>query len=124
MSGRQPRLITASAGAVYKRPLFGQTSGFLSVDYSYTGDSVSLLNGGGGSLAIRPSYSLVNTRFGLSWGNSELALNIRNLTNAKPNLGDIGYVGYAQYEQNGTTIIPQVATLPPVTFTLEFKQSL
>jgi outer membrane receptor protein involved in Fe transport len=114
--------VTGSVGTVYKQPLFGSTSGFISVDYSYTGDSISLLNGGGGSTATRPSYSLVNTRFGLDWGNSELAFNVRNLTNAKPNLGDIGYVGYAQYNAAGT-IIPQVATLPPVTFTVEFKQS-
>jgi iron complex outermembrane receptor protein len=114
--------VTGSVGAVYKRPLFGDTSGFISADYSYTGDSISLLNGGGGSTATRPSYNLVNTRLGLDWGNSEIAFNIRNLTNAKPNLGDIGYVGYAQYNAAGT-IIPQVATLPPVTFTLEFKQS-
>ena len=114
--------VTASVGAVYKHSLFGETSGFISADYSYTGDSISLLNGGSGSTATRPSYNLVNTRFGLDWGNSELAFNVRNLTNAKPNLGDIGYVGYAQYNAAGT-IIPQVATLPPVTFTLEFKQS-
>jgi iron complex outermembrane receptor protein len=114
--------VTGSLGAVYKKPVFTDKSAFISVDYSYTGDSVSLLNGGGGDLATRPSYSLVNTRFGLDWGSSELAFNIRNLTNAKPNLGDIGYVGYAQYNAAGT-IIPQVATLPPVTFTLEFKQS-
>jgi iron complex outermembrane recepter protein len=114
--------VTGSVGGVYKQPLFGDTSGFISLDYSYTGNSISLLNGGYGATATRPSYSLVNTRFGMNWGNSELAFNIRNLTNAKPNLGDIGYVGYAQYTA-GQTIIPQVATLPPVTFTLEFKQS-
>jgi outer membrane receptor protein involved in Fe transport len=115
--------VTGSVGTVYKHSLFGQTSGFISADYSYTGDSIALLNGGLGSTATRPSYSLVNTRFGLDWGNSEIAFNVRNLTNAKPNLGDIGYVGYAQYEANGSTVIPMVATLPPVTFTLEFKQS-
>lgn len=114
--------VTGTLGAVYKKPVLTNSSAFISVDYSYTGDSVSLLNGGDGSLATRPAYSLVNTRFGLDWGNSELAFNIRNLTNAKPNLGDIGYVGYAQYNAAGT-VIPQVATLPPVTFTLEFKQS-
>ena len=114
--------VTASVGGVYKHALFSDKTGFISVDYSYTGDSISLLNGGGGATATRPSYSLVNTRFGMNWGSSELAFNVRNLTNAKPNLGDIGYVGYAQYNAAGT-IIPQVATLPPVTFTLEFKQS-
>ena len=114
--------VTGSVGAIYKRPVLENKSAFISVDYSYTGDSVALLNGGNGSMATRPSYSLVNTRFGLDWGSSELAFNIRNLTNAKPNLGDIGYVGYAQYNATGT-VIPQVATLPPVTFTLEFKQN-
>ena len=39
--------VTGSVGTVYKQPLFGATSGFISVDYSYTGDSISLLNGGG-----------------------------------------------------------------------------
>ena len=114
--------VTGTVGAVYKKAVLDNKSAFISVDYSYTGDSVSLLNGGSGAMATRPSYSLVNTRFGLDWGSSELAFNIRNLTNAKPNLGDIGYVGYAQYNAAGT-VIPQVATLPPVTFTLEFKQS-
>ena len=114
--------VTGSLGGIYKHPLFGETSGFISADYSYTGNSVSLLNSGFGATATRPSYSLINTRFGLDWGNSELAFNVRNLTNAKPNLGDIGYVGYAQ-NNAAQTVIPQVATLPPVTFTLEFKQS-
>ena len=114
--------VTGTLGAVYKKPVLDNKSAFISVDYSYTGDSVALLNGGSGAMATRPAYSLVNTRFGLDWGSSELAFNIRNLTNAKPNLGDIGYVGYAQYNAAGT-VIPQVATLPPVTFTLEFKQS-
>ena len=114
--------VTGTVGAVYKKPVLDNKSAFISVDYSYTGDSVSLLNGGSGAMATRPSYSLVNTRFGLDWGNSELAFNIRNLTNAKPNLGDIGYVGYAQYNA-ANVVIPQVATLPPATFTLEFKQS-
>ena len=114
--------VTGSVGAVYKKAVLTGKSAFISVDYSYTGDSLSLLNGGDGSTSTRPSYSLVNTRFGLDWGNSELAFDIRNLTNAKPNLGDIGYVGYAQYNASAV-VIPQVATLPPVTFTLEFKQS-
>jgi iron complex outermembrane receptor protein len=49
-----------------------------------------------------------------------VSLNIHNLTNAKPNLGDIGYVGYAQYASTGT-IIPQVATLQPLTVLLQYR---
>jgi hypothetical protein len=113
---------TATAGGVYRQPLFGDTTGFLSVDYSYNGDSLSLLNGGSGLKATRPSYSLVDARVGMDWGTSELAVSVRNLTNAKPNLGDIGYVGYAQYDANGT-IIPQVATLPPTTVIVQYTKS-
>ncbi len=114
---------TASVGAVYTRPLTTALDGFASADYSYTGNSVSLLVGGGGSEATRPGFGLVNLRFGVSHGLSELALNVRNAFNAKPNLGDIGYVGYAQYSQAGT-VIPQAATLQPLTVTLQYTKSI
>jgi iron complex outermembrane receptor protein len=91
-------------------------------DYSYTGNSVALLNGGGGAESTRPGYSLANARFGVSHNASEVSLNVHNLTNAKPNLGDIGYVGYAQYNAAGS-VIPQVATLQPLTVLLQYKQS-
>jgi iron complex outermembrane recepter protein len=113
---------TASVGAVYTRPLNPNTEGFVSVDYSYQGNSVSLLVGGSGSEATRAGYSLVNLRFGVDRGQSELSLNFHNLFNAKPNLGDIGYVGYAQYLESGT-VIPQVATLQPFTTTLQYTKS-
>jgi iron complex outermembrane receptor protein len=53
----------------------------------------------------------------------ELSLNIHNLTYAKPNLGDIGYVGYARYGSNGTTPVPQVATLQPLTVMIQYKNN-
>ena len=49
---------TASLGAVYTQPLTPQLDGFVSADYSYTGNSVSLLNGGSGLYGDRPVYSL------------------------------------------------------------------
>ena len=55
-------------------------------------------------------------------GLDEISLNVHNLTNAKPNLGDIGYVGYAQYDTTGT-IIPQVATLQPLTVLVQYKHN-
>jgi iron complex outermembrane recepter protein len=114
--------ITASIGAVYTQPLTDSIDGFVSADYSYTGNSVALLNGGSGAESTRPGYSLANMRFGVSHNASEVSLNIHNLTNAKPNLGDIGYVGYAQYNAAGS-VIPQVATLQPLTVLLQYKQS-
>jgi iron complex outermembrane recepter protein len=113
---------TATAGLIYHRALGRELVGFAAGDYSYTGDSISLLNGGAGAVATRPSYSLVNLRFGLQRGASELSVNIRNLTNAKPNLGDIGYIGYAQHDASGQ-VIPQVATLAPLTVILELRHS-
>jgi iron complex outermembrane receptor protein len=113
---------TASVGSVYTRALSADTDGFVSADYSYQGNSVSLLVGGGGTEATRAGFSLVNLRFGIDRGQSELSFNIHNLFNAKPNLGDIGYVGYAQLNAAGS-VIPQVATLQPLTATLQYTKS-
>jgi iron complex outermembrane receptor protein len=113
---------TATAGAVYSHSLTASTEGFVSADYSYTGNSISLLVGGGGAEPTRAGYSLVNMRLGVDHGTSELSLNVHNLFNAKPNLGDIGYIGYAQ--QGPTGVIPQVATLQPLTVTLQYTKSI
>jgi hypothetical protein len=114
--------LTAFAGAVYTRALTAETQGFMTADYSYTGNSISLLVGGAGAVATRPGYSLVNLRFGVDRGPNELSLNFHNLFDAKPNLGDIGYIGYAQLNQAGSPI-PQVATLQPLTTTLQYTHS-
>jgi iron complex outermembrane recepter protein len=118
---------TAFVGGVYNHPLAAEWDGFVSADYSYTGNSVSLLVGGGGAQQTRPGYALVNLRLGANHGTSEFALNIHNLFNAKPNLGDVGYVGYAQFNtQLGgfpPPPIPQVATLQPLTATLQYTKS-
>lgn len=113
---------TASLGAVYTRPIASGLDGVVSADYSYTGDSVSLLNSGGGAFATRPSYSLVNLKFALEHADTQVSLNVRNVTNAKPNLGDIGYNGYAQYNSEGV-VMPMVATLPPLTVILQYQKN-
>jgi outer membrane receptor protein involved in Fe transport len=126
--GNDSRIIGTPAwnltlGGVYTRPITSSVDGFISADYSFTGNSVSLLNSGAGAESTRPGYSLVNLRAGVEFGSSEVSLNIRNLTNEKPNLGDIGYVGYAQFNASGT-LIPQVATLQPLTVMLQYRKSL
>jgi iron complex outermembrane receptor protein len=113
---------TASVGGVYTHPLTATLDGIVSADYSYTGNSTSLLNGGSGAVATRPGYSLANMRFGVDHGKSEVSLNVHNLTNAKPNLGDIGYVGYAQYNSTGT-VLPEAATLQPLTILLQYRNN-
>jgi iron complex outermembrane receptor protein len=112
----------ASLGGVYTQPIGRGLDGFVSADYSFTGDSISLLNSGGGAFATRPSFSLVNLRFGIEHADTQVSLNIKNLTNAKPNLGDIGYNGYAQYNSQGT-VMPMVATLQPLTVMLQYQKN-
>ena len=117
---------TASVGAVYTQALTKEMQGFASADYSYTSNSQTLLVGGFGTsspFATRAGFSLTNLRFGVDRGLSELALNVHNVFNAKPNLGNIGYIGYAQYDLAGR-VIPQVATLQPLTVTLQYTKSI
>lgn len=111
-----------SLGLVYTHTLTAQTQGFASVDYSYQGNAVSLLVSGADAEATRPGFGLLNLRFGVDHGDTEVSLNVRNLLNAKPNLGDIGYIGYAQLNAAGS-VIPQVATLQPLTVLLQVSKS-
>jgi len=113
---------TAFVGGVYTHSLNADTQGFITADYSYTGNSVSLIVGGSGAVATRPGFGAVNLRFGVDHGEHELSLNLHNLFNVKPNLGDIAYIGYAQFNQAGN-VIPQVATLQPLTATLQYTKS-
>src|SRR5215469_16750864 len=113
---------TGSVGLVYSHGLGAESQGFASADYSYQGNSISLLVGGGGAEATRAGFGLVNLRFGVDHGDMEYSLNVRNLFSARPNLGDIGYIGYAQYDAGGS-VIPQVATLPPLTVMFQVSKS-
>ena len=111
---------TASLAGLYTRRISTGLDGFLEADASYTGDSRALLNGGNGTFATRAAYVLVDLRIGVRHHGSSISIDVRNVTNARPNLGDIGYVGYAQYTAQGT-VIPQVATLPPLTVLLQYS---
>ena len=114
-----------SVGLVYSHSLGSDSQGFASADYSYQGNSTSVLVGGSGTatpVATRAGFGLVNLRFGLDQGDMEYSLNVRNLFSARPNLGDIGYIGYAQYDAGGN-VIPQVATLPPLTVMFQVTKS-
>jgi len=111
-----------TVGGVYTRELGNDFDGFISADYSYIGNAIAPVVSGGGAEATRPGYSLANLRLGVDVGRSEISLNVHNLTNAKPNLGDIGYVGYAQFDSSGG-VIPNVATLPTTTVLLQYRRS-
>lgn len=90
--------------------------------YSYTGDSVSA-NSSPDRRLHRTAYELLNLRFALQWQQTELAMQLSNVTNERPNLGDIGYIGYTRFESDGVTPRPQVATLPPRTVMLQLRHA-
>lgn len=114
--------VTASLSLVYSALLADGLRGFVVGDVSHVGSSLSA-NSGAELRLERAAYTLLGTRIGVAWANAELALGIKNLGNARPNLGDIGYVGYQRYVPGTTTPIPQVATLPPRTFSVQYASS-
>ncbi len=109
-------------GGVYTKPIGHGLDGFLSVDYSFTGDSISLLNSGGGTFATRPAYSLVNLRLGIEHRRHAGVPQHQESDERQPNLGDIGYNGYAQYAGDGN-VMPMVATLQPLTVMLQYQKN-
>jgi iron complex outermembrane recepter protein len=112
--------VTASVGAMLGFAVSGAMRGFVVGDASYTGKSLSA-NSGADLHLTRAAYRLANLRAGLRWDRSELSLGIRNVGNARPNLGDIGYIGYQRYVPGSTTPLPQVVTLPPRTWMLQYS---
>ncbi len=116
-----PRL-TASLSLVYSRQLSEALRGFAVFEASHVGSSLSA-NSGAELRLERAAYQLLGMRLGVAWQHSELALGIKNLGNARPNLGDIGYVGYQRYVPGTTTPVPQVATLPPRAFSLQYSSA-
>ena len=84
---------TLSAGGDYNFPISDDMRGFGHVDYRYVSNSLSVLNSGVDAAGIaipriRPSYSIVDLRGGVSFGKNEVALYVKNVTNELANLGD------------------------------------
>lgn len=117
---RQVPELTATLGLSYSRELRPGLRSFGSMDWSHVGKSESA-NANTQAL-VRPSYRLLNLRGGMAWGGTELALEVRNAANARPNLGDLGYLGYQRFDPANGNPIPQVATLPPRTVTIQLRR--
>jgi len=152
--------ITAATSGTLTLPVTDALSSFVTLDYSHTGSSVSgttgcqlntganpppgvpadthyfpCPNAGPGTLMgvapTRAGYSLLNARLGLSWGRSELALYLDNITRARPNLGDFNPAAYPKHsadpaQQDPTYgegwLIPRAATLQPFHAGLQYRQ--
>jgi iron complex outermembrane receptor protein len=78
---------TGNASLTYTTPLTSSWSLVSGVDYSYMASSFSS-NNSSTNPRKRPAYRLLEARFALSNGSTELALVGKNLTNDLTNLGD------------------------------------
>ena len=78
---------TASAAAAYTVPLTAQSSFIGSVNWSYTGNSVSA-SVDANDPRLRPGYSLLDARLAYQVRNYEFAFVGKNLTDTEANLGD------------------------------------
>ena len=99
---------------------------FVAADYSYVGDRLSANNSAQNTPLDEPSYLILNTRVGVTFGRSELNLYVNNVTNEKANLGDIQQIAFPQSikSASGQTVpYLEVGVLPPVQVGLQFKQT-
>jgi len=114
----------ASAGAEYDHAITPKVEGFISGDFSFTGDSTSADNSAGNPL-IRKAYEVGNARAGVRFGSTELAFYINNFTNTKANLGDLQAISIVRIITNagGTTNDLRVTLLNPLEAGIQLKQS-
>lgn len=120
-------LASFNMSATYTQPLAGMLTGFVTGEVSHVGDSTSYDISPIVPL-IRAPYTIVNASFGVRWDtsskyHSELALDIRNLTDQRPNLGDLGDLEFPAHAGTGPNapLLPVVVTLPPLTANLQYR---
>jgi iron complex outermembrane recepter protein len=107
--------VNGTLGLVYSLPHIASARPYISVDYSYVGSRISDNNTVPTPLQ-EPGYGILNSEFGFDITSWRLDLYLKNITNAKPNLGDIQQIDFPQYlvGANGTHIpYLEVALMPP-----------
>jgi hypothetical protein len=79
-----------------------------------------------GSVPLQePGYAVTNAKIGFEFGKSDINLYMKNIANAKPNLGDVQQVSFPQSVPgpNGTRVpYLEVAVMPPFQIGLQFSQ--
>jgi outer membrane receptor protein involved in Fe transport len=114
----------ASAGGEYDHPIGAKVMGFVSGDFSFTGDSLSADNSAGDPLT-RKAYEVGNARAGIRFGSTEIAFYINNFTNTKANLGDLQAISIVRIITNagGPTNDLRVTLLNPLEAGIQLRQS-
>lgn len=105
---------TVSGSIGYTAPLTGDYNLVTNASYSYIGNSTSA-NNDPFNPRIRPSYTLVDARMGVTRGNYEVTLFGKNLTDEHANFADNRSIAAEAPGQ------PRVVTNQPRTFGIEFR---
>ncbi len=108
---------TISGSFNYTVPLTGDYDLVTNATYSYIGDSVSA-NNDPATPRLRPSYTLLDARIGVTRGNYEVTVFGKNLTDEHANFADNRSIAAE------TPGLPRVATNQPRTFGIEFRVHL
>lgn len=115
--------LTENLSGTFSQAINERLTAFITADASHTGASDSYTSALGYPLT-RAGYSLLNGSLGVRWDRSELSLYAANITNQRPNLGDINPAGYVRHDGTGpgAPIVPRVATLQPFNAGIQFRQ--
>jgi iron complex outermembrane receptor protein len=119
-----PRL-TANLSGTVTQPMSADSTGFVTTDVSYVGNSISTTNSFvTGYPLTRASFTLLNASVGVRWDRSELSLYAANLTNRHANFGDLFTTGWLRHESldPNAQIIPRVATVQPFNAGLQYRR--
>jgi outer membrane receptor protein involved in Fe transport len=122
----QVPFFTGSVAVTYTHPIAQSVDGFATMDYGYTGSSLSATTTAlfGEPPAERAGYGILNARFGARWDVKQLSLYLRNITNVKANLGDINPLAYPQSNPTTGLLQPRVAVSTPFQIGVEFTYGM
>jgi outer membrane receptor for monomeric catechols len=117
--------VNGTVGFVYSFPEILGARPHVSTDYSYIGNRISQNNTGNVPLQ-EPGYGLLNAEIGVDKGPWNINLYMKNITNAKPNLGDIQQIAFPQSVAgpNGTRVpYLEVGVMPPFQIGLQLTHN-
>lgn len=116
--------ITGNFSSTFTQPLGTDLEGFVTGDVSYVGNSTSSTASLGYPL-VRGGYALVNSNVGVYWRALQVSLYAANITNRRPNLGDLNPASFVAHTSLApdAPIDPRVATLQPFNAGVQLRYS-
>jgi hypothetical protein len=109
---------TGSVALIYTHRISDDTDGFVSTDYSYTGNALDSITY---PPITRAGYGILNAKIGSEWGSKRLWLYFKNITNVKANLGGVAAESYLQTNPTTGLLDPRVGVERPLQVGIGFS---